>query len=108
MYEYIFFFIAAVSAGMTWTLSGYVAEWRKHHKDPDWQGFDLKSLRDDTILGGVLGIAVVILQPVSVALGSGYDIPTIENFPTFATAVFGLYGTVAIVDKWLVGFVAGK
>jgi len=108
MESIIVFLIVAVLAGLTWTLSGYLANWRKNHKKPEWTGFDLKSMRNDAILGGVLGVAIVIIQPISVALGTPYDVPVVSDFNTFIMAIFGLYPIVAVVDKFFVGFIVGK
>jgi len=108
MESIVVFLIVATLAGLTWTLSGYLANWRKNHKNPEWGGFDLKSLRNDAILGAVLGVAVVVIQPVSVALGTPYDVPVVVDFNSFIGAIFGMYPVVAVVDKFLVGFIAGK
>lgn len=102
------FVIVATLAGLTWTLSGYAANWRKNHNKPDWNGFDLKSMRNDAILGAILGITVVILQPISVMIGTPYDVPNVTDFNSFIIGIFGMYPVVAIVDKWFVGFIAGK
>ena len=108
MYEYVLFFIVAVLAGLTWTMSGYLNNWRKNHNNENWEGFNLKSMRNDAILGSVLGVAVVLIQPISVAIGSPYEIPIITDFPSFVMGIFGMYPIVGLVDKFVVGFVAGK
>ena len=108
MEEIALFLIVAVLGGLTWTLSGYLAKWRKNHNNSEWEGFNFRLLRNDAILGVVLGGAVVIIQPISVSIGSPYEIPVITDFATFVMGIFAMYPVVAIVDKFIVGFVAGK
>jgi uncharacterized membrane protein len=108
MQEIVLFLIVAVLGGLTWTLSGYLNNWRKNHNNPDWTGFDFKLMTNDAILGVVLGAAVVIIQPISTAIGTPYDVPVITDFGTFIVGIFGMWPIVGMVDKFIIGFVAGK
>lgn len=102
------FLIVATLAGLSWTMSGYLANWRKNRNEPNWKGFDKKSMRNDAILGAVLGVGIVVLQPVSVLIGYEYQIPSVIDFNSFIMAIGALYPVVAIVDKLFVGTILGK
>ena len=108
MYEYVLYLIVAVLAGLTWTMSGYLSNWRKNHDKVDWEGFDYKKMRADVLLGLVLGTAVVLIQPISAAFGSPYDIPVITDFASFIGGIFTVFPIVALVDKYILGFIANK
>lgn len=102
------FLVVATLAGLGWTMIGYAANWKKHRNDPNWEGFDKKSMRNDAIVGVVLGVAIVILQPVSAMIGYEYSIPVITDYNSFILGIAGLWPVVAIVDKLFVGFILGK
>lgn len=102
------FLVVATLAGLAWTMSGYVANWRKNHNKPEWEGFDLKSMRNDVIVGVVLGIGIVVFQPISAMIGYVYSIPVITDFNSFILGIAGLWPVVAVVDKLFVGTVLGK
>lgn len=102
VFEAIVPVLAAVAAGVTWTGFGYLSAWRKHRNDEDWQGFETKKLRNDIILGVILGIGVVISQAIQ-----GITPPAIGSVADFVVATFGLFGLVAAVDKVIVGGILG-
>jgi len=102
MLEYILFVGAALSAGLTWTGFGYLNAWRKHRNEPDWTGFNKKKLRNDAVLGVLLGIGVIIYQAYQ-----GNPVPAITDFISFVAVAGGLSGTVAVVDKFFVGGILG-
>ena len=95
--------LALITSGFAWTMGGYVKEWKTKHKDPTWKGFDKKSMRDDLILGAILGVGSVIA-----AAATNTPLPAITNFYEFAGAVSVGFGFVAMVDKYIVGGLFGK
>jgi hypothetical protein len=94
--------LALTTSGLVWNNFGYFSAWRKYKNTPDWQGFDKKKLRDDLILGSVLGIGSYLY---GVYTGSLLEV---NNLQTFIGAVIGGFGLVAAVDKFIVGGILSK
>ena len=94
--------LAFTVAGLVWNNLGYLSAWRKYKNTPEWTGFEPKKLRDDLILGTILGLGAYLL---SVYQG---DITSIETLQAFLTVVAGGFAIVAVVDKAIVGGVIGK
>ena len=94
--------LAFVIAGLVWNNLGYLAAWRKYKNDPEWTGFELKKLRDDLILGFILGVGAYLF---SVYNG---DVTSITSLQSFLTVVAGGFAIVAAVDKAIVSGILGK
>lgn len=94
--------LALVTSGLVWNNFGYFSAWRKYRNDADWLGFDRKKLRDDLILGGILGVGSYLY---GVYQGGLIDIGTLQEFIGAVIAGFGL---VAAVDKFIVGGILSK
>ncbi len=99
----IFPILALITSGFVWTMGGYVKEWKTKHTDKSWKGFDKISMRNDLILGAVLGVGSVIA-----AAATNTTLPAITNFYEFAGAVSVGFGFVAMVDKYIVGGLFGR
>jgi hypothetical protein len=95
--------VALITSGFAWTMSGYISNWRSNHTDPKWKGFNMASLRDDLILGGILGVGAVVM-----ATYDGSNLASITNLQQFITAVAAGFGVVAIVDKVIVGGILNR
>ena len=95
--------IALVLSGLTWTLFGYFSAWRKNHTDPNWTGFETKKLRDDLILGLILGIGAVIYS-----IYQNGDLSTIATTQEFIGAIAGGFPLIVAVDKVIVGGILNK
>ena len=93
---------AFVVAGLVWNNLGYLSAWRKYRNTAEWTGFELKKLRDDLILGFILGTGAYLL---SVYQG---DVTQITTLQSFLAVVAGGFAVVAVVDKAIVGAVIGK
>lgn len=94
--------LAFTIAGLIWTLGGYLAAYRKRATNPDWNGFEPKKLRDDAILGTILGIGAYIY---GVYLG---QLPDVSTFQAFIGAVVGGLTVVPLVDKFIVAGLFNK
>lgn len=99
-----------IVAGVSWSLSGYINGIRAHanfekanpgQKDPDWQGFQPKAMRDDIFIGLILGVVAFLVN------GSG-SLPQINTVQAFVAAVIGSYGLIGITDKVAVGAILNK
>ena len=101
MQEYLSI-LAFVLAGLLWNNIGYLSAWRKYKNDMDWMGFDKRKLRDDLILGLILGVGAYL---VGVYQGELTDIQTLQ---TFRGVVIGGFTVVAFVDKLIVGGILAK
>ena len=101
MNEY-FIILAFIMAGLVWNNFGYFSAWRKYKDTPEWEGFDKKKLRDDLILGLILGIGAYLL---GVYQG---ELSNITSMQMFIGAVIAGFGTVAAVDKLIVGGILAK
>ena|SRR3990167_2863307 len=101
MNEY-FIILAFIMAGLVWNNFGYFSAWRKYKDTPEWEGFDKKKLRDDLILGLILGIGAYLL---GVYQG---ELTSITSMQMFIGAVIAGFGTVAAVDKLIVGGILAK
>ena len=95
--------IALILSGLTWTGFGYFSSWRKNNKNPEWKGFNMKALRDDLILGAILGVGSVVLTTFT----SG-DLTPILTAQDFLIAISAGFGLVAAVDKLIVGGILAK
>lgn len=96
--------IAALSlSGLVWNNFGYFSAWRKNHNNPDWKGFDKKKLRNDLILGALLGVGAIIA-----AIIQNGDFTPIVTAQEFLLAIAGGFGLVAAVDKFIIGGLFGK
>ncbi len=104
---YIGAIIVTVLAGITWTCFGYLNAWRKNHQNEDWKGFDKVKLRNDAILGGILGVATILAAPIVAGTALAYNLPVVDSFESFVLGVAAMIGPIAIVDKFLVGGVLG-
>jgi len=93
---------ALILSGCTWSLFGAFSNWRKLHGTPEWKGFDFKRLRNDAILGLVLGGGSVVYAIINNTL---LPIATAQEFFLAIGAGFGI---VAAVDKFIVGGILGK
>lgn len=103
MDNYILFILASLVAGEVWNNVGYFSEWVNNRNNPQWTGFDKTKLRNDLLLGLLLGFGIVIYQALVAGTQLAITIPTITNSQTFIAAVGALFGVVAIVDKAIVG-----
>lgn len=90
--------LALICSGFVWTMGGYFSNWRKNHNNPEWSGFHIPSLRNDLILGAVLGVSAIVAT--FIIDGS---LRPIADFAEFTVAVGAGFGVVAIVDKYIVG-----
>jgi hypothetical protein len=99
----VLFVVAAITAAEAWNNFGYFQEWRLHRNDSTWTGFDRKALKHDLLLGLVLGIGAVVYQAYTANTAIGFSIPEYTSFAVFIGSVAALFGSVAAVDKVLVG-----
>lgn len=90
--------IALALSGLVWNNFGYFSAWRKNHNNPDWKGFDKTKLRNDLILGAILGVGSII----ATVLLDG-DLTAINTAQEFLLAIGAGFGIVAAVDKFLIG-----
>jgi len=95
--------IALVLSGITWTGFGYFSNWRKNHNNPDWAGFDVRSLRNDVILGLILGVGSIIYSLINTG-----ELATVADAQGFFTAIIAGFPAIAAVDKFIVGGILGK
>ena len=103
MIEYVVLILVAVLAGIGWSLSGYLVNWRKNHDNETWEGFNYSKLGNDALLGVVLGIAS------SIAIISGFfEMPIIDSVQSFFLAFPSLFTVIVLVDKFIVGGAFGK
>jgi len=94
--------LAMTTSGLVWNNFGYFSAWRKHKDDDDWDGFDKKKLRNDLILGAILGVGSYFYGTFT---GNLIDIADANQF---IGAVIGGFGLVAAVDKFIVGGILSK
>lgn len=90
--------VAFVLSGLTWTMGGYIASWRKNHNDPNWEGFNYASMRNDAILGSLLGVGVVVYTVITTG-----DIAPILTAQEFFLKIGEGMTLVVIVDKFIIG-----
>lgn len=103
MIEYIVLILVAVLAGIGWSLSGYLVNWRKNHDNADWEGFNYSKLGKDALLGVILGIAS------SIAIIAGFfEMPIIDSVQSFFLAFPSLFTVIVLVDKFIVGGAFGR
>ena len=95
--------LALVLAGLSWTLAGYLKEWRTNHNNPDWTGFDKIKLRNDALLGFVLGIGVTIYT-----IATEGNFAVIDSAQTFLLAIYAGFPVVVLVDKYIIGGLFNK
>lgn len=100
---YILPILALISAGFIWTMGGYLKSWRNNHTKPEWKGFDKKSLRNDLVLGTVLGVASVIFT-----IFTDGNLTAITTAQEFFIAVGAGFTAVALVDKFIIGGIFKK
>lgn len=94
----IFPILALVSSAFVWTMGGYFKDWRSNHDNPDWEGFNKTSLKNDLILGAVLGVGTVVYT-----IFTDGDFAPISTAQDFLVAVGAGFTIVALVDKFIVG-----
>ncbi len=94
---------ALVLSGLVWNNFGYFSAWRKNHNNPDWKGFDKSKLRNDLILGLVLGGGSVVYT-----IFTNGDFTPINTAQEFLVAIGAGFGIVAAVDKFIIGGLFGK
>lgn len=99
-----------IVAGVTWSLSGFINGIRAHanfekanpgQKDPDWNGFNPKAMRDDIFIGLILGFVAFLVN-------GSTSLPPITTLQAFAGAVIASYGLIGLSDKIFVGAVLNK
>lgn len=90
-------------SGLVWNNFGYFSAWRKNHNNPDWKGFDKTKLRNDLILGTILGVGTVIATIIT-----NGDFTPIVTLQEFLLAIAGGFGLVAAVDKFIIGGLFSK
>ncbi len=93
---------AFILAGLIWNNLGYFSDWRKNKDDPAWKGFESKKLRDDLILGVILGVVAYFY---GIYQGESFNIDSLQ---AFIVIVVGAFGPVAAVDKLIVGGILKK
>ncbi len=94
--------LVAVSSGLVYTLSGHFKGFYQAWRNNEEHSFDFKKMYKNAIIGTVIGVIVVIIQPISSGvLGEEFSIPVIETFAQFAASVLSTMGPVVLVDKWL-------
>ena len=103
MIEYLILVAVSTLAGITWTGFGYLVDWRKNHNNPDWEGFNIAKLRNDFILGVVLGAAVSVR-----IIGGFFEMPVIDSPQTFIAAFPGLFTAIVAIDKFIIGGIIGR
>lgn len=94
--------LAFITSGLVWNNFGYFSAWRKNKDSPEWEGFDKKKLRDDLILGSILGVGAYLFGAYQ------GELPSITSIEMFVGAVITGFGTVAAVDKLIVGGILSK
>ena len=98
----ILWILVAVSGGLLYTLSGHFKGFYTAWRNNEEHSFDFKKMSKNAIIGVIIGIVVVILQPVSGAvLGEEFAIPVIETFAQFGSSVLAIMGPIVLIDKWL-------
>ena len=92
----------AISSGLLYSLSGHFKGWYQAWRNDQPHTFETKKMGKNAVIGFVLGIVIVLIQPVSEALlGSEFAIPTITTFAQFVSSVVATIGPIMLVDKWL-------
>lgn len=94
--------LALILSGLTWSLSGALADWRKNHGTPDWKGFDFGKLRNDLILGLVLGVGSVVYATMV------EELTPIATAQEFFIAIGAGLSIVVLVDKLIIGGIAKR
>ncbi len=104
--------LAFVIGGLIWSTGGYFSNWRNHLSfvkqnpagtvDPNWKGFEIPKLKDDVILGLILGIAGFF---VSAYQGATISITDLHSFGSAIVVAFGIIG---ITDKYVVSGIFNK
>jgi len=94
---------ALVFSGLVWNNFGYFSAWRKNRDNLDWKGFDKTKLRNDLILGAILGVGSVVFTLVTEG-----DFTPITTASEFLIAVGAGFGVVAAVDKFIIGGIFNK
>ena len=90
--------IALVISGLVWNNFGYFSALRKNHNNPEWKGFEFAKLRNDLILGLILGVGAVVL---TIAVDGIF--PPITTAQEFLLTIWSGFAAVAAVDKFIVG-----
>ena len=89
-------------AGLVYTMSGHFKNWFKAWRNHEDYMFDFRKMSKNAVIGVVLGIVFVIIQPVSSQLlGDEFAIPEITTFAQFAASVMASMGPIMLIDKWL-------
>ena len=101
--NFILFILASVTAGEVWNNAGYFSDWIKNRNDPNWKGFDTRALRNDLLLGLFLGLGITVYSSIVAGTSNAITIPQITTVQIFIATVASLFGTVAVVDKFIVG-----
>ena len=101
--QIIMIIVTALLAGITWTMFGYFVNWRKNQNNPEWEGFNVTKLRNDLILGTVLGVATAIA-----IVGEFFTIPPIDSVQSFIGAFPALFTAIVAIDKFIIGGVIGR
>ena len=91
---------AFVLAGLIWTGAGVFSSWRKG--GASWTGFKKDELKNDVLLGLVLGVVAFFANAYQ---GNVVDV---TNIKTFTEVVVGAFGVVALVDKYIVAGIFQK
>lgn len=92
-----------IASAMAWTFSGIITDWRKNHGTEEWHGVDAQKLKDDFILGSILGIGAFVYTILT-----GAELPVIGTLAGFVLAIPGATGIIALVDKIIVNGIFNK
>jgi len=95
--------LALLGSGFAWTMGGYLSAWRKNHTDPKWEGFNKRKMRDDLVLGGMLGGISVVYT-----VFTDGQFTAINTAQDFLIAIVAGTSIVALVDKYIVGGIFNK
>lgn len=94
--------LVPICAGLLYTMSGHFQGWFKAWRNHEEHSFDFKKMSKNAIVGVILGIVFIVIQPVSGGLfGEEFAIPEITNFVQFAAGVVAAMGPIVLIDKWL-------
>ena len=99
--EFLWVLVPIVS-GLVYTTSGHFKGWFQAWRNEKDHSFDFKKMSKNAVIGVVIGVTMVVIQPVSGdLLGSDFAIPAITNFSQFVAGVLASMGPVMLIDKWL-------
>lgn len=100
---YILPIAALILSGLVWNNFGYFSAWRKNHNNKDWKGFEKSKLRNDLILGAILGGGTIVYTIIAQG-----ELTAINTAQEFLVAIGAGFGLVAMVDKFIIGGILKK